>query len=205
MHRIASRLLNSTVGVSAAVAGVAAAAVAVVGTSPAPTGPRMADTAVVILDKVPNAADSGVRGRVVFIQPRDGDGAVLIRVTASGLKPGQHGFHVHALGDLTHGCTSAGGHFNPTGLSHGGPDDTVRHVGDLGNIVAGADGCVAAEFSDSLITLRGPHSIIGRSIVVHADADDLGRGGFPDSKTTGHAGARVACGVIGIGEAMELK
>lgn len=33
---------------------------------------------------------------------------------------------------------------------------------------------------------------------VHADEDDLGRGGFPDSKTTGHAGGRLSCGVIGI-------
>jgi len=40
---------------------------------------------------------------------------------------------------------------------------------------------------------------------VHADEDDLGRGGFPDSKTTGHAGARIACGVIGIGEEVEMK
>ena len=35
---------------------------------------------------------------------------------------------------------------------------------------------------------------------VHADEDDLGRGGFEDSKTTGHAGGRLACGVIGLGK-----
>jgi len=31
---------------------------------------------------------------------------------------------------------------------------------------------------------------------VHALVDDLGRGGFNDSKTTGHAGARLGCCLI---------
>ena len=44
----------------------------------------------------------------------------------------------------------------------------------------------------------GEHSVVGRSLVVHAGTDDLGKGGFEDSLTTGHAGGRVACGVIGI-------
>lgn len=53
--------------------------------------------------------------------------------------------------------------------------------------------------TDRLISLRGAHSIVGRSVIVHAGEDDLGRGGFEDSKTTGHAGARISCGVIGLG------
>jgi superoxide dismutase, Cu-Zn family len=101
-----------------------------------------------------------------------------------------------------------------------------RHVGDLGNIVADSSGQVEAgpcgtlmwrqlhshvscaffcqvdvEFEDALISLEGPHTIIGRSVVIHADEDDLGRGTYPDSATTGHSGARVACGVIGLAEA----
>ncbi|VDM69579.1 unnamed protein product [Strongylus vulgaris] len=52
--------------------------------------------------------------------------------------------------------------------------------------------------SDSVIALTGQHNIIGRAVVIHADADDLGRGNSEQSKTTGNAGARVACGVIGI-------
>ncbi len=65
-------------------------------------------------------------------------------------------------------------------------------MGDLGNIEAKA-GSAESEFQliDAQIQLSGTYSIIGRSVVVHADEDDLGKGSFPDSKTTGHAGARL--------------
>jgi len=71
-------------------------------------------------------------------------------------------------------------------------------VGDLGNVQAGADGVAKVDISDKLLTLSGPHSIIGRTLVCHADVDDLGKGGHELSSTTGNAGARVCCGVIGI-------
>ena len=80
----------------------------------------------------------------------------------------------------------------------GAPVDAVRHAGDLGNVEAGADGVAAVKISDAEISLAGPLSIIGRTVVVHADIDDLGKGGHELSLTTGNAGARVACGVIGI-------
>ena len=57
---------------------------------------------------------------------------------------------------------------------------------------------VQVDISDSMISLTGENSIIGRTVVVHADVDDLGKGGHELSKTTGNAGARSACGVIGI-------
>ena len=117
--------------------------------------------------------------------------------TVSGLKPGFHGIHIHEAGDLTDGCISACAHFNPFGKEHGGPHDNNRQVGDLGNLVADKDGVAHFDLEDNLVKLRGKHSVIGRSIIVHADPDDLGRGGFPDSKTTGHAGGRLVCGVIG--------
>jgi Cu/Zn superoxide dismutase len=81
-----------------------------------------ANSAVVVLGAVPNAADSGVRGVVTFKQP-EGEESVAVTVKLSGLSPGKHGMHVHAIGDLTSGCASAGGHFNPTNKTHGGPDD----------------------------------------------------------------------------------
>jgi len=81
---------------------------------------------------------------------------------------------------------------------HGAPSDRNRHIGDLGNIEAGPDGVAYISFADPLISLSGTNSIIGRSVVVHEKADDLGRGGMEDSLTTGSAGGRIACGIIGL-------
>ena len=53
------------------------------------------------------------------------------------------------------------------------------------------------KFSDKIIKLRGKYSIIGRSIVIHEDEDDLGKGKHSDSLITGHAGKRFACAIIG--------
>ncbi|XP_077302903.1 superoxide dismutase 1 [Arctopsyche grandis] len=138
-----------------------------------------------------------VSGTVYFEQEGAGK-PVVVTGDVVGLKKGNHGFHIHEFGDNTNGCTSAGPHFNPLKKEHGGPDATVRHVGDLGNIVASADdGTTAVNINDSLISLQGDMSIIGRTLVVHADPDDFGKGGHELSKTTGNAGARIACGVIG--------
>jgi Cu-Zn family superoxide dismutase len=167
----------------------------------------IADTAVVVLGPLPtDKTDSGVRGVVTFSQIRGNNSVVVIKASITGLKPGPHGFHIHTLGDLSKGCMSAGGHFNPIGAPHGGPNDNFenRHVGDLGNIIADENGKVDITLEDSFLSLRGEMSIIGRSVVVHADEDDLGKGTFPDSKTTGHAGARIACGVIGRAEEITI-
>lgn len=83
-------------------------------------------------------------------------------------------------------------------MDHGHPNDSVRHVGDLGNVRFGEQGTANIDFVDSQIALRGPHSIIGRAVVLHEKADDFGRSDHPDSRKTGNAGGRVACGVIGI-------
>eukprot|EP00252_Welwitschia_mirabilis_P023735 TRINITY_DN679_c0_g1_i1.p1 TRINITY_DN679_c0_g1~~TRINITY_DN679_c0_g1_i1.p1 ORF type:complete len:155 (-),score=25.00 TRINITY_DN679_c0_g1_i1:493-957(-) len=138
----------------------------------------------------------GVKGVVNFTQENNGPTTVNAKVT--GLKPGLHGFHVHALGDTTNGCMSTGPHFNPAGKEHGAPEDENRHAGDLGNVTAGEDGTAEMTITDSQIPLSGPNSIVGRAVVVHADPDDLGKGGHELSKTTGNAGGRVACGVVGL-------
>ena len=116
----------------------------------------------------------------------------------TGLTPGLHGFHVHVFGNLSQGCATAGPHWNPEGMTHGGPGKKVRHHGDMGNIKAGKDGIGRLNTTDEKLMLYGPNSILGRSCVCHANVDDLGEGGHELSPTTGNAGGRVACGVIGI-------
>ena len=101
-------------------------------------------------------------------------------------------------GNLIEGCKTAGPHYNPHNKTHGGPLDEVRHVGDLGNLDAKEDGVAHYEWEDHLIHLHGEFSVIGRSCVCHADVDDHGKGGHELSLTTGNAGARLACGVIGL-------
>ncbi|KAI3792872.1 hypothetical protein L2E82_06763 [Cichorium intybus] len=142
------------------------------------------------------SSSEGVSGTVLFEQASE-DAPTTVTGNLSGLKPGPHGFHVHALGDTTNGCMSTGPHYNPNGKDHGAPDDEVRHAGDLGNVTVGEDGCAKFTIVDKQIPLIGSQSIIGRAVVVHADADDLGKGGHELSKTTGNAGGRVACGIIG--------
>jgi len=133
---------------------------------------------------------SNVRGIVTFTQIQ---GGVRVVADVEGLTPGEHGFHIHDYGDCSApDATSAGGHFNPDGHLHAGPGATQRHEGDLGNITASANGKAHYDFVDSQLAFDGPHSIIGRSVIVHEKADDF------KTQPTGNAGARVACGVIGV-------
>uniref|UniRef100_H2YL26 Superoxide dismutase [Cu-Zn] n=1 Tax=Ciona savignyi TaxID=51511 RepID=H2YL26_CIOSA len=141
--------------------------------------------------------EQGVTGIVKFSQQADGS-PCKITGELTGLAAGKHGFHIHQYGDHTNGCTSTGGHFNPQNKEHGAPDVSERHFGDLGNVTADASGTATVDITDNLVTLTGEFSVVGRAVVVHAGEDDLGLGGFEDSKTTGHAGGRLACGVIGI-------
>lgn len=139
-----------------------------------------------------------VTGTVKFtpVISMNGAEAVLlgIRVIADleGLTPNEkHGFHVHEFGDCSaDDASSAGGHFNPSGFLHGSPDSTTRHVGDLGNVQADAQGKAHYERVDKVIAFSGSNSIIGKSIVVHAKEDDF------TTQPTGNAGARIGCGVI---------
>eukprot|EP00455_Lapot_gusevi_P052533 TRINITY_DN7_c0_g1_i2.p1 TRINITY_DN7_c0_g1~~TRINITY_DN7_c0_g1_i2.p1 ORF type:complete len:158 (+),score=65.24 TRINITY_DN7_c0_g1_i2:119-592(+) len=138
-----------------------------------------------------------VNGLITFTQSIDG-GNTRITGTVQGLTPGLHGFHIHEFGDLSQGCISAGPHFNPANKRHGAPNVEERHAGDLGNIEAGADGVAQIDIEDHQVSLVGIHSVLGRTVIVHADPDDLGLGGHELSLSTGNAGARIACGVIGI-------
>lgn len=146
-------------------------------------------------------------GKVTFEQPSVDICNISWELTGCG-REGKHGFHIHEKADFSDGCNSAGPHYNPFGKTHGDPDDEERHVGDMGNIFVDAKGSSSGSLKDHLIKLHGETSVLGRSVMVHADEDDLGRGdnskageaGPPQngfvSKMTGNAGARIACGEI---------
>ncbi len=141
--------------------------------------------------------ESQIKGHVLFREFKEQKKTgIVLRLT--GVPPGEHGFHIHQSGDLREGCNSLCAHFNPCGKNHGGPNDKERHVGDLGNIQPDSNGEVNKTMYDTKIKLSGKNSIIGRSVVIHADRDDLGKGGNAESLKTGNAGKRIACGVIGL-------
>lgn len=141
--------------------------------------------AIAIVHSLTNEA---ISGKIVFV--KEGNG---IRIVGDvlGLKPGKHGFHVHEHGDCGgKDGAAAGGHFNPTKTKHGGPDSLERHVGDLGNLVANERGEAHYDRVDTMISFEGENSILGRSIIIHADPDDY------VTQPTGNSGARIACGIV---------
>ena len=132
-------------------------------------------------------AQSGVMGNMSFIGYPD---RVEVRGTVSGLTPGAHGFHIHEVGDCGgKGALAAGGHYNPTDQLHGKPG-MHSHMGDLGNIEANDKGVAVIQKSFTILAQGDMMVLKGRSVIVHAAADDF------FSQPTGNSGARVACGVI---------
>lgn len=128
-------------------------------------------------------------GQVEFFQQGN---EVIVQGRFTGLKPGAHGFHIHDKGDCSApDGTSAGGHFNPTKQTHGHPDHAAHHLGDMPVLEANAQGEASFRSKLSGVTLdSGEVGIIGRSLIIHADADDF------TSQPAGNSGARIACGVI---------
>ena len=126
-----------------------------------------------------------IKGELKFVGV---DGGVKVTGQISGLTPGKHGFHIHEKGELTDDkLTSAGGHFNPGGHKHGGPDSHEKHAGDLGNITADEKGVAKVNATFKGVTLSGEKDgIIGRSVIVHAKEDDL------KTDPAGNAGDRIA-------------
>ena len=134
-------------------------------------------------------AGNTVAGTVSFAQKGD---KVTVTAKLSGLTPGGHGFHIHEKGDCSApDGMSAGGHFNPGGKPHGAPDSPDHHAGDMPMLQADASGnaTLTADLSGASIG-SGAGDIVGKSVIVHKDADDY------KTQPTGNSGARVACGVI---------
>ncbi|XP_013140796.1 PREDICTED: superoxide dismutase [Cu-Zn] 4AP-like isoform X2 [Papilio polytes] len=151
--------------------------------------------------KLTQPSGDEVHGNVTFTQLADGK--VHVQGAIVGLAPGHYGFHVHEKGDISGGCGTTGSHYNPHHKDHGHPNDENRHVGDLGNVVFDENRVSVLDYVDSVICLTGEYSIVGRAVVLHEKADDFGRSDHPDSRKTGNAGGRVACGVIGILDPVE--
>jgi len=153
-----------------------------------------------------NNSHKNIKGNVVFKPTKRG---LQINVNMEGLKPGLHGFHIHQYGDLSEGCGSLCSHYNPTNSVHGSRNSKERHLGDLGNIIADNNGRTSMTIYDKSLSINGKYGIIGRSVVVHLDEDDIGKGGLDknnniineevhkESLKTGNAGKRICCGVIG--------
>jgi Cu-Zn family superoxide dismutase len=134
---------------------------------------------------------SMARGVVEFAP--DASGMMAIHVQVSGLEPGEHGFHVHELGDCSAlDGSSAGDHLAPEKDMHGAPDSAhdAHHAGDLGNVTADATGNAELTIRDDELALEGDHGVVGRAVVVHVDPDDL------MTQPSGNTGNPAACGVV---------
>ncbi len=146
------------------------------------------DVSKAVAELLPTKGGS-VRGRVVFT--KDGSG-MHVHAEIHGLTPGEHGFHIHEYGVWSEDGMASGGHYNPTKQEHAGLENKKRHVGDMGNITANANGNATIDLDDSHMALHGTTSILGRGVVVHEKADDL------KTQPSGNAGGRLAVGVVGV-------
>ncbi|MDE0010842.1 MAG: superoxide dismutase family protein [Candidatus Poribacteria bacterium] len=140
------------------------------------------------------ASDSIVTGTATFTQ----NGAqITVLIDIQNASAGSHGVHIHENGDCSSpDGKSAGGHWNPTDVAHGKWGVGEYHLGDLGNITVGEDGTGSFELTTDLweIGTGSDIDVVGKGIIVHADADDF------TSQPSGNAGARIGCGVIMLAE-----
>jgi len=134
---------------------------------------------------------SGVSGTIIFTET---NGMVLMTANISGLTPGNHAIHIHAIGDCSaDDGISAGGHWNPTEVSHGAWGVAPFHIGDIGNLEANTDGTASLSRNTDLWCIDCSDvakNIVGKAIIIHEGPDDF------SSQPSGAAGPRIGCGVI---------
>ena len=138
--------------------------------------------------------DSGVTGTAVFTQ---NDDQITLMIEIQGASPGLRAVHIHEYGDCSApDGSSAGGHWNPTGVAHGKWGEGEFHLGDIGNITVGEDGTGSISLTTDLweIGTGSDVDVVGKGIIVHAGADDF------TSQPSGAAGMRIGCGVIVLSE-----
>ena len=167
--------------------------------------------------------NSTIRGQIHL---KDTQRGAKITINLAGFKEKKvHAIHIHEFGNLTKGCHSTGGHYNPKNENHG-CRYPHKHIGDLvNNIIPNNDGKVDLIFYDAHIKVK---NVVGRAIVIHYLPDDLGKQGYAkyslpqlqimakergykvyktkkalvkkfnrESLITGNAGGRMACAIIG--------
>lgn len=171
--------------------GVFGMAITVVASCAAASDPRAGDG---VTHARAELRDAG--GAVVArAEARAAGSAVGVRVEAAGLAPGTYGAHIHMTGRCDPpGFESAGPHWNPAGREHGSRNPLGPHLGDLPNLIVGADGAGSIEFSLPHAALNaGDRAILdddGSAIVIHAGPDDY------RTDPSGNSGARIACGAF---------
>jgi Cu-Zn family superoxide dismutase len=141
----------------------------------------------------------GITGTADFVESQQGNGKIVnITVAVSGLKPGNHGFHLHAVGKCTPDFAAAGGHFDPGPAGNADPDaNHPFHSGDVPQLTAAANGRATMKAATTRVTLSdGPLSLLdadGSAVIVHGNPD---QGITGESKSGVSGGPRIACGVI---------
>jgi superoxide dismutase, Cu-Zn family len=153
------------------------------------TGQTASGTPAPLEARIEARSGSSMSGSVTLTSVSEG---VRVQVRVAGVSPGAHGIHFHQQGDCSaQDASSAGDHFNPTHQPHALPTSSKRHIGDLGNITARADGEGTLDITVPGATLapNAPNTLRGRALIVHAKPDD---GGQP----SGNAGPRIGCAVI---------
>ena len=137
---------------------------------------------------------SKISGQVTFAPTANG---LKVSIRVANVPPGTHGIHFHEKGACADAGNAAGGHYNPDKVKHGFlPQDgfALAHAGDLGNIEVAKDGTGSLELTIPGLSLReGPHSIVGRALILHEKRDDFGQ-------PTGNAGSRIGCGIITVAD-----
>lgn len=176
----------------------AAAAVSITGAAQEKPGPPPSSPAGAMTATAQIKGD-GITGRATLAERKQGTGTVVdVTVTASGLKPGLHGVHLHAVGRCEPDFAAAGGHFDPGPAGNTDPDaNHPFHMGDIPNLEAGANGRGTLKAVTTRVTVSdGPLSIFdadGTAIIIHGNPDQ-GMTGEPKSGVSG--GPRIACGVF---------
>lgn len=155
-------------------------------TQPTPMGQQMATA------RLQPTEGNTAQGTIQFVST---NGQIEGSGTVTGLEPGEHGIHIHQNGSCSNNAEAAGPHWSGVGTQHGGPNDSMqeRHAGDFGNLEANDSG--SADFEQTVELTMPLDSLVGKAVVVHAQADDL------ESQPSGNSGARIACGVIEMGGA----